>query len=179
MATHSPISSTVITRQRATSIRSVSSNASHASGVSLARRSRTRTRARTLTSPPAGIISHEAVEEPRVSSELPYLDKPLEENQVEDLPHPDAPPLPSLASGVNNAHPRPPRSQRPPEIVREVTNREVADIPVASPSPLLDAPIVQEPSVRRYPTSFRIFYNVFSVYRRPSCHSKTRNDNGL
>lgn len=85
--------------QRPGSIRSVASNSSIASGVSLTRRARTRARSKTLTggsSPrPDGLPQNPV-------SELAYLDKAYVQEPVQSLPLTPTEPL--------SAPPRPPRS---------------------------------------------------------------------
>ncbi|RDB26279.1 hypothetical protein Hypma_006504 [Hypsizygus marmoreus] len=85
--------------QRQGSIRSVASNSSLASGVSLTRRARTRIRSKTLTggsSPRPINLSKDP------QSELPYLEKAFVQEPI--------PSLPTTPSEVSNAPPRPPRS---------------------------------------------------------------------
>ena len=86
--------------QRPPSIRSVTSNASTASGVSLTRRSRTRTRARTLTGAPQA--NHVALQEKRASIELPIRDQ---DNSLLST---------SISLPLECPPPRPPRSPHRP-----------------------------------------------------------------
>jgi hypothetical protein len=121
MASSQSVSSVAmpIGTQRPASIRSVASNSSIASGVSLTRRARTRTRAKTLTGGSAGVTDSRArAEAISGASQLPYLDKPLVDEpiidqnaQSRDLPAPSG-----LDSGP--APPRPPRSPQRPDTAR-------------------------------------------------------------
>ena len=122
MTSSQPVSSVAMPNdsQRTPSIRSVASNSSIASGVSLTRRSRTRTRAKTLTGgSTGGVETRIRAETVNATSELPYLDKPLVDEPTTDI-QADPTIVPSSPTGLDLGvpPPRPPRSAQRPDIAR-------------------------------------------------------------
>jgi hypothetical protein len=102
--------------QRAGSIRSVASNSSIASGASLTRRSRTRTRAKTLTGGSLTLSDiRSRVDAIAVVGDLLFLDRQLVDEPVVDITtHAFANPS-SAGSDSGSPPPRPPRSLQRPE----------------------------------------------------------------
>ncbi|KIM39770.1 hypothetical protein M413DRAFT_446685 [Hebeloma cylindrosporum] len=117
--------------QRPGSIRSVASNSSIASGVSLARRPRTRTRSRTVT---GGSMRPEDIPQFPASSDLPYLNSPISQEPVGEqaisrLIPLTAPPL---------RPPRSPQRQEPVEIRSSdgaSSQGATADLTIVEPLP--------------------------------------------
>ncbi|KAF8899946.1 hypothetical protein CPB84DRAFT_1847508 [Gymnopilus junonius] len=129
--------------QRPGSIRSVASNSSLASGVSLSRRPRTRTRSRTVT----GSTERRPEESPAlplVQSDLPYLAGPIVQEPLEDHP------VTSSQDPLTGPPTRPPRSPQRLE-VSEIRSSDTASMQVvtdADPTfvePLPSAPISGKP----------------------------------
>lgn len=132
--------------QRPGSIRSVASNSSLASGVSLSRRPRTRTRSRTVT----GSTERRPGETPAVpllQSDLPYLSGPIVQEPLED--HTTT----SSQNPLSEPPTRPPRSPQRVE-VSEIRSSDTASTQVitdADPTfvePLPSGPISGKPVVR-------------------------------
>jgi hypothetical protein len=117
--------------QRPGSIRSVASNSSIASGVSLARRPRTRTRSRTVT---GGSMRPEDIPQSPASSDLPYLNSPISREPVGE--HPTSQPIPLTAPPLRP--PRSPQRQEPFEIrSSDATSSQsaTADLTIVEPLP--------------------------------------------
>lgn len=119
--------------QRPGSIRSVASNSSIASGVSLARRPRTRTRSRTVT---GGSMRPEDVPQFPASSDLPYLSSPISREPVGEQA--TSQPIPLTAPPLQP--PRSPQIQEPFEIRSSdaaSSQGATADLTIIEPLPPL------------------------------------------
>lgn len=117
--------------QRPGSIRSVASNSSIASGVSLARRPRTRTRSRTVT---GGSMRPEDIPQFPDSSALPYLSSPISREPVGE--HVTSQPIPLTVPPLRP--PRSPQRQEPFEIRSSdaaSSQGATADLTIVEPLP--------------------------------------------
>jgi len=141
--------------QRPGSIRSVASNSSIASGVSLARRPRTRTRSRTVT---GGSVTAEDVPQFPVSSDLPYLNSPISQEPVGE----QATSLPTALI----ASPQLPRSSprlEPVEIRSSDTASSqgaTADLTIVEPLPPPNSgrPVRKSTSFNRFSSLNRVYF---------------------
>ena len=112
--------------QRAGSIRSVASNSSIASGVSLTRRSRTRTRAKTLTGGSPGAAEGRArVDALAIAGDQSFLDIGFHD---EPMPDGDDPALPFTSSARLETRVPPLRSPRSPQRQEKSRTDPIPDV---------------------------------------------------